>query len=296
MVAWGIPQLFHTLLLSEIQVERDGMEISCRVKPVWLVIGVCTLLLLSFPVSQGYTQSVVLGALPGERLKFNVQWYGVPAGEAFMEMRAAKPGKYSLIAGVKTIGLVKFMHPLSDQLMADGLLSASGMSTRYYIKQQLRGRKNRLIKYHFDRKWEEAIQNQKGEFPFEIGGVLPGVNDMLTGFYTLRACARLRPGATIYLPMLDGQKIYYVLAEVGQPERLNTPLGWFDVLRLTVTVENSELFRTQGKIVVWLTNDARRMPVRVESRIDYKRVAADLFFFEDGRGGRKSLKEMMVSE
>ncbi|MEO5331293.1 MAG: DUF3108 domain-containing protein [Magnetococcus sp. YQC-5] len=244
-------------------------------------------------VSQAYGQVPLpaLGAAPGERLKFNVHWMGLPAGLAFMDVKTTSPGLYSLVAGVESIGAVKLLYPIKDRMQAEGLMVANDYSVRYFSKQQQRGSASRLIEYRFDREWGEAIRTQEGEETLAVGGVTPRVNDILTGFFTLRACPSLVPGAHLYLPMVDGQKVYQVSATVGNKEKLHTPLGWFDVFPMTVVVENSDLFRLQGSIVVWLTHDLRRMPVRVESRIDFKRVAADLISYDDGRGDRRDLKD-----
>ncbi|MBF0212602.1 MAG: DUF3108 domain-containing protein [Magnetococcales bacterium] len=252
---------------------------------VWLSASV-------FPACASGATATPLGALPGERLRYNIHWMGVPGGEAFMEVRPAKAGHYALVAGVESTGVVRLLHPIQDQLQAEGSVTASGvMSARYYAKHQQRGDQKRVIEYRFDREWGEVLRTQEGEESQSIGGVTPGVHDMLTGFYALRGCAGLKPGARIYVPMVDGKKVYQVATEVGEEERLLTPLGWFDVWPMTVMVGNSDLFRLQGSIVVWLTRDARRLPVRVESRIDFKSVAADLVAYDDARGERREWKE-----
>ncbi|MBF0614393.1 MAG: DUF3108 domain-containing protein [Magnetococcales bacterium] len=233
-----------------------------------------------------------LGAVAGERLRYNIHWMGVPAGFAYMEMRPAKKGEYTFEAGVESIGMVKLLYSVKDRLHAEGgMTSSGGMVARYYAKHQQRGAQKRLIEYRFDREWGEAFRTQEGEEPITIGGVTPTVHDMLTGFHALRGCAGLVAGKSLYIPMVDGKKVYQVEASVGQPDRLNTPLGWFDVFPLTIMVGNSDLFRLQGSIVVWLTGDARRLPVKVESRFELKSVSADLIAYDDGRGEQREVKE-----
>ncbi|MBF0628134.1 MAG: DUF3108 domain-containing protein [Magnetococcales bacterium] len=243
--------------------------------------------LLAFPA-----WSAPLGAVPGERLRYNIHWMAVPAGSAYMEVRPAPTGHYALVSGVESIGVVRLLHPVNDRLEAEGVMTpGGGLSARYFAKHQQRGEQKRLIEYRFDREWGEVARTQTGEEPVAIGGVTPHVDDVLTGFYGLRGCSRLVPGATLYLPMVDGKKVYQVEAAVGAHERIATPLGMFDVLPITMMVGNSDLFRLEGSIVVWLTNDARRLPVKVESRIDFKSVAADLVSYDDGRGERREVKE-----
>ncbi|MBF0164957.1 MAG: DUF3108 domain-containing protein [Magnetococcales bacterium] len=233
----------------------------------------------------------VLGGVAGERLRYNIHWMGVPAGKAYMEVRPAKEGHYVLVSGVESIGMIRLMYPVKDVLHSEGERTPHGLSARYYAKHQQRGDQSRLIEYRFDREWGEALRTQQGEEPLSIRGVTPGVHDMMTGFYALRACPELAPGTEVYIPMVDGKKIYQVAAHVGLVERLTTPLGFFDAMPLTIMVGNSDLFRVKGSIVVWLTHDERRLPVRVESRLDLKSISADLIGYDDGRGDRREVKE-----
>ncbi|MBF0271053.1 MAG: DUF3108 domain-containing protein [Magnetococcales bacterium] len=266
------------------------MKKSVAVPVILWLVG-CFLLVCATSSFAAKPTPGTLGAVPGERLNYNIHWMGMPAGSAFMEVRPAQSGQYALAAGVESIGLIRMLHPINDLLRAEGSVTPKGMSVRYYAKHQQRGDQKRLIEYRFDREWGEALRTQEGEEPQTIGGVTPGVHDMMTGFYALRGCPALVPGAEIYVPMVDGKKIYQVGVQVGRVERITTPVGLYDALPLTVMVGNSDLFRLEGSIAVWLTNDARRLPVRVESHINLKSVAADLVSFNDGRGEQREWKE-----
>ncbi|MEO5346653.1 MAG: DUF3108 domain-containing protein [Magnetococcus sp. YQC-9] len=234
---------------------------------------------------------VTLGGVPGERLRYNIHWMGMPAGKAYMEVRPAREGHYAFVSGVESIGMIRLMYPVKDVLHSEGVKTSQGLSARYYAKHQQRGDLSRLIEYRFDREWGEALRTQEGEESISIGGVTPGVHDMMTGFYALRACPDLTPGTDVYIPMVDGKKIYQVAASVGMVERMSTSLGFYDVMPVTIQIGNSDLFRVQGAIVVWLTRDERRLPIRVESRLDLKSVSADLIAYDDGRGEQREFKD-----
>ncbi|MBF0429609.1 MAG: DUF3108 domain-containing protein, partial [Magnetococcales bacterium] len=103
------------------------------------------------PMAYGQETLPPLGAAPGERLTFNIHWMGIPAGKAFMESRPASSDQYLLMAGVESIGAVKFLYPIKDLLQAEGNVSAKGLTARYYMKQQQRGDQSKLIEYRFDR-------------------------------------------------------------------------------------------------------------------------------------------------
>lgn len=55
-------------------------------------------------------------------------------------------------------------------------------------------------------------------------------------------------------------------------------------------LESSNLFRHQGALTIWLTDDNRRLPLRVETKVKIGEVAADLIRYDDGRGGHAEMK------
>ncbi|MBF0453247.1 MAG: DUF3108 domain-containing protein [Magnetococcales bacterium] len=239
------------------------------------------------------TKKTLYGGVPGEQFTFNVHWMGIPAGRAEMKMNQAGPGKFDLEAMVETIGMVRFLHSLKDTLRSKGeWLENGGFRSTSYFKDQRKGSQVRQVDYQFDRETKVVTRLRKGEKPIPIKISSIKVNDPLAVFYTLRGLSNLEPGKSLVWITVDGRREYNMQVDIGKPAQRFTPLGRFKIIPIKVKIPSSgELFRQEEAIEIWLTDDERRMPVRVETRLSLGGVAADLVAYRDGRGGHGELGE-----
>lgn len=59
-------------------------------------------------------------------------------------------------------------------------------------------------------------------------------------------------------------------------EAINGSWGKAEAIRLLVIMPFQGIFLNQGNIRVWLTNDARRIPLRMKARVIIGSIVADL--------------------
>ncbi|MBF0308260.1 MAG: DUF3108 domain-containing protein [Magnetococcales bacterium] len=247
------------------------------------------MMLWALPLRAEETTETV-GPAPGERLQFNLSWMGIPGGRA--EMRYTKPeaDTYSIETTLDSIGAVRFMYLVEDRLEANGMVTPQGLLSRTYLKLQNEGSRNRRTDYFFNRDLQQVLITINNGHPKRFDEMGPDVNDPITAWYALRFHNDVRPGAILNMPILDGTKRYVADVFIGEQERMATPLGFFDVLPVRPQLEHSDLFRHQGNLVVYVTNDARRMPVRVEAKVKVGSVVADLVSYDDGKGGHQEIQ------
>ncbi|MBF0448888.1 MAG: DUF3108 domain-containing protein [Magnetococcales bacterium] len=261
-------------------------------RPALLSISFLSLFLTTVPLlASTEEQTPVFGGVPGEVLIYNVHWVGIPAGRAEIKMGQAEPNQYKLEAMVETIGMVKFLHAIKDTLNSSGdRLDDGTFHSSTYFKDQRKGSNIRQTTYEFDREKNVVQRLRKKEKPIHITISKGEVNDPLAVFFTLRSLPKLEPNTSLSWVTVDGRKEYEMTVEIGQPTQEFTPLGRFDIIPIKVKIPSSkELFRQEEAIEIWLTNDHRRMPVRVETRLSLGGVAADLVSFKDGRGGQDDI-------
>ncbi|MBF0154411.1 MAG: DUF3108 domain-containing protein [Magnetococcales bacterium] len=256
-------------------------------------------LLVALPFLSGsplaWGDSATLGAVTGEHLDFNVHWQGVPAGRATLDYTMtgdpAREGlQYTLQANLVSVGPVDWIYGVNDVITARGLHKKGELSTRNYLKMQNQGRRLRRSEYAFLRD-KGQVTLRKNDDPLKIfDNVADATNDPISAFYHLRGLAALKPAADkIPVPVLDGERWYMAEVTTGAVDKLFTPLGWFQAFPLHPLVQASELFRQQGDLTVWVTDDDRRLPLRVQTRVRIGEVTADLIGFVDGRGESRSL-------
>jgi hypothetical protein len=233
------------------------------------------------------------GSAPGENLVFNVHWLGIPAGIASIRRDEADPGKYQAQAIIETTGMVNVIHALKDTLLSTGNVLESGkLQTVDYHKNQRKGKRVRITDYKYDRENLAVIKTRRGEKARTIKTSTHNVNDPISIFYSMRAIPTIPENSTLSWLAVDGSKEFPISVKIGKKARKYTPLGWFDLIPVTVMLPSGGglIDRTEA-ITILLTADNRRLPIRVETKLSLGGVAADLVKYSDGRGGHGDINK-----
>lgn len=228
----------------------------------------------------------VWGGVPGEKLTFDLQWLGIPAGRASIIMTTLSAKQVSFEAEASTIGVLKIFGPFHDRIRAISRKDPLGFTSLEVFKDQRKGNDVRLTHDFFDWKNKVLIRNRQGEDPKVLPLEKPDTNNPLTGFFSIRSLPEFGPGKTLHKPMQVGWAIEEVTLRADSVERRWSPVGWFDVFRVRLEIPHSDLFHNPDDLVLWLTADLRRLPIRVESVLRLGRASADLIAYDDGRGGK----------
>ncbi|MBF0178000.1 MAG: DUF3108 domain-containing protein [Magnetococcales bacterium] len=249
------------------------------------------MILLGWPPAFSWAEPATGGAVSGERLEFNVHWEGVPAGRASLTYETTgDPAQYTIKADLASIGPVDWIYGIRDILTAQGTHQEMGLLTVNYTKVQSKGNKQRHAEYTFQRAGNQVTLQRNDDPPKVIDNVANLSNDPLTAFYQLRRMPNLKNVTEkIQVPVVDSDRWYMAEVTTSPTDKLFTPLGWFQAFPLHPLVQSSELFRQQGNLTVWVTDDARHMPLRVETKVRIGAVTADLIGYVDGRGETRSL-------
>jgi hypothetical protein len=92
--------------------------------------------------------------------------------------------------------------------------------------------------------------------------VEPGTFDMVSGIYWLRT-KPMSVGATFEMMVSDSGLVYKVPVKVTARERQNTAIGKVWCWRVEPDVFGpGRLIEKEGSMIIWFTDDARRIPVR----------------------------------
>ena len=124
---------------------------------------------------------------------------------------------------------------------------------------------------------EQRYRDERGASSFQREGE---PLDAVSALYYLRS-ARLAPGDRFCVDLVGAGRYWHVTAEVAAGrERVDTPAGRFEALRVDVVATRADVppggkGRTR-ELHVWLSADARRLPVSIVSEIDAGPVSATL--------------------
>lgn len=205
-----------------------------------------------------------------ERFFFEIYWLGVYVGKAVLEAENAG-GIQRITSRVHSAPVISAFYKVED--FAESTVSGDS-PVRFRIKQ-------REGKYRSDK-----------ETLFDVGGRvtyfdhLKGIReehevrdkvlfDVISGFFHLRT-RPMEAGSTVLLDVFDSNKFLVTEVHVLRNEQV-VFLGRETEATVVRPVLKSEgLFQSKGDIFIWLTNDERRIPVRVETKVGIGTVVAEL--------------------
>jgi hypothetical protein len=111
---------------------------------------------------------------------------------------------------------------------------------------------------------------------FDVG---PCALDVLSAFFMLRARG-VAPNQPLLVPLFDNGKRYVLRVDLLGREALDLPPP-FGKKTPTIVVEphlaeGTGLFVKEGRLRIWLTDDERRVPVRMRTKVAIGSVSGDL--------------------
>jgi hypothetical protein len=104
------------------------------------------------------------------------------------------------------------------------------------------------------------------------------VQDIMSAFYFARTVdfTNSRPGDKIHLQNFYKDSTYELDVKFKGRETIEVDAGEFRCIIIEPLVKEGGLFKSEGRILVWLTDDERHLPVKVTAKIIIGSVEAEL--------------------
>lgn len=201
----------------------------------------------------------------GDRLTFDVEWRLIHAGTVVIEaqkshaqMRLESEGIVSALVKIHDLYSVDY----DDQFCA----SDAAMDAQ-------EGKRHHETKITYDSAASRATYLErdvvKNVILHTAGVAIPTcVHDVVGAFLKLRGMT-VEPGRSAQIPMSDGRKSASVKIEAQEREDVKTPLGVFKTIRYEANMLNGVIYTRKGRALVWLTDDARHLPVQIRLRMQF---------------------------
>lgn len=207
----------------------------------------------------------------GETLTFDVSWSSfMVAGTAVTTVRERRPSgtnasAYYIVAEGRPLPLIARMYTLYYKM--DTLLDTQTLLPQEGSLYSEEGRRQRMGTTKFDRTARRALFELQGDPPIRANVNVPAqVQDGLSALYAMRA-SQLSTGAKLTFPILDDGTLYTVAMQAAAPERVNVPLGGIDAWNLKATITDAQGQTVGQNVGVWISNDARRLPVKMQAEL-----------------------------
>jgi hypothetical protein len=210
----------------------------------------------------------------GERLVFDVGYSFITAGEAVMSVPKldtmyGRPS-YQVLFTVNSTPTFSWIYKVEDRY--ETFLDVEGVFPWRFIQKVREGSFRRDFAAWFDQVKNVAYANDR-QYP-----IPPYVHDAVSAFYFVRTIdySKSRIGEKIYLQNFYKDSTYSLAVKFLGRQRIDVDAGTFNCIIVEPLMKEGGLFKSEGRIVIWLTDDDRKIPVKVSTKVVVGSIDAEL--------------------
>jgi hypothetical protein len=201
--------------------------------------------------------------LPGEMLRFSVQYGPIHAGSAWLEVHGSgtRDGRPvdTLIARAESNAFFSLTYKVRNRI--ESVWDTEDRSSLRYREDRHEGGFKASSEIDFDSDRGEARYSDGRTFP-----VPPHVQDALSSFYFTRTQA-LPVGGSVIFDYHASRRSQPLEVKVLGRDRVHVPAGTFDCVVVEPVLHAGGIFKNSGRLLIWLTADDRRIPVLMKSKV-----------------------------
>ncbi len=212
--------------------------------------------------------------IAGETLDYELSWLGISGGAVRMTVGLVPndPTRFRMTSIAKSSSSFSFIFKVRDEI--ESIVSREDFSTLRYDKHLNERGRIKDDTTVIDEQLRIATRQRPKHDAQQIAVPRP-VFDPLSLVYHLRALD-LKPGRThSFIVFADG-KVYRLDAKITGRETLRTAAGTFHTLVVEPKMLAGGLFRDNGSLTIWYSDDARHVPVRIRSDLKVGSITATL--------------------
>lgn len=224
----------------------------------------------------------------GEKLTYDVKYGFVTAGVATMRIPEIKKitGRetYKVLFEVNSVPNFDWIYKVRDRY--ETYIDVLGIFP-WRFEQHIR-------EGNFSRDFSAFFDQRKGKAKTSGGSydIPKYVNDIISAFYLARTFnySKMNVGDKVNLQNFYKDKVYDLDVRYLGKERITVGAGTFDCLMVEPLVQEGGLFKSEGTIVIWLTNDELKVPIKVKTKVIVGAIDAELTAYE-GLNGKIQAKK-----
>jgi hypothetical protein len=214
----------------------------------------------------------------GEKLTYVISWSSVvKAGTAVMEVKEERTPEgrrvYRLTSTARSAGIVSVFYPVADSVQS--ILDAEELFSLSYALNQRHGKRKKIRTMTFDHA-NAVVRTTTNGVEQEASGIPARVQDSLSSLYYVRTRENLAIEKSIFVDVHDSGKNWSVEMQILGKEKIKTPAGEFNTIKVKTYPKYEGVFQNKGEIFVWFTDDARKIPVLMKSTIAIGSIVAAL--------------------
>ena len=217
-------------------------------------------------VYQGEISKSLLRGIDIAELRFTAQ--RTPDSTSASAGSSTKTTKLRFTAEAVTKGLFRKLFGLRFRQFVESTVEPSSFTVLQTTRLDEQGERQRKSEAIFDQStgkvvWTERDPNDPTRAPRVVTSEFSGVvQDVASVFYFLRT-QPLVPGKSFEMTVSDSGRVFRIPVSVVEKKKMKTVLGQVWTVRVDPDLfGEGRLVQSKGKMSIWLTDDARHIPVQ----------------------------------
>jgi hypothetical protein len=210
-----------------------------------------------------------------EKLNYYVYWVGIRAGSASLKVENG-PNGITITSQARSTDFISIFYKVED--MAQSILYPDGYPSIHILKiHEGRHQRDKITFFSMgpDNKTQKIIYNNRLDNETVRFDLDKKVYDPLSGFYEIRR-RQLVVGRSEFIDVFDSKKFWNVEVQVLRKEQITTPAGRFNTIVIKPILQSEGIFLKEGDVYIWLTDDDKKIPVKLKSKVKIGSIVAKL--------------------
>ncbi len=220
----------------------------------------------------------------GEELYFKIRYEFVTAGKAAFKVLpkivSCDNGRrcYDIRFYVRSLKSLDWLYRVRNYYRT--LVDVDGLFPWYFEQHIREGGYRRDFRAAFDH-YRNLVY--VGDTAYQIP---PFVHDVVSAFFYVRTLPldTMRAGDTLYLQNFYKDRVYDLKVVIRGREIVDVEAGRFRTIVIEPLVQEGGLFKSEGSILIWLSDDERKIPVQVSTKVLIGSIYAELVGYRGLRG------------
>lgn len=210
----------------------------------------------------------------GEVLTFDVKYGFVTDGVAEFSIpkitKLAGRETYNVVFKVNSVPAFDPFYKVRDRY--ETYIDVEGIFPWRFEQHIREGGYSRDFSVFFDQRKGKA-KTSEGQYD-----IPKYVNDIVSAFYLARTFdySNLKKGDKIHLQNFYKDKVYPLDVVFHGREQVTVAAGTFDCIILEPLAKEGGLFKSEGTMLLWVTDDEIKMPVKVKTKVIIGSIDAEL--------------------
>ena len=215
---------------------------------------------------------------PGERMVFKIGYGPINAGEGILEVLGLTEYKgrtcYHIQSKANSNRFFSSIYKVRDKITS--YIDVETLYSRYFHKRLREGDYKKTVEVDFDHLAEEAHYSNGEIYP-----ISSGVQDVLSAFFYVRNLDLIE-GEVYMVPAHSSRRTYDLKVIVHGKERVEVEAGTWNCFKVEPVIEGEGLFKHEGKLTLYITDDANRIPILIKTKVPVGSIDVELKSYRPG--------------